>query len=146
MCHVAQACASGLSVAASHTEERDGTGWAVEWVLFPQLVMSMGCGLRHALALAETLQVDHAAIVARRAAFPSALSEAASFALARHMPRAQAQELVKRAARSERPFRTALQELSPAAIDWDEVLDPQRIVPTCRELASSIYASRLNHT
>jgi 3-carboxy-cis,cis-muconate cycloisomerase len=57
-----------------------------------------------------------------------ALAEAASFALSAHMPRPEAQALVKESCKevqaSGRPLIDILAERSPAPVDWEALRDP----------------------
>jgi 3-carboxy-cis,cis-muconate cycloisomerase len=87
-----------VHLAALHAEERDGTAWALEWLTLPQIVVATAAALRHAQALADTLAPDPERMRdILDAGGGVALAEAASFLLAAHMPRAEAQALVKQA-------------------------------------------------
>jgi 3-carboxy-cis,cis-muconate cycloisomerase len=67
----------------------------------------------------------------------AAMAEAASFALAAHMPRADAQTLMKRvaqeAARTGERLEDVLARESDVAIDWSEALDPVRAAEPSRD-------------
>ena len=79
-------------------QERATHGWQVEWLTLPQMIMLTGGALKHAVYLAENLQVDSAAMSANIAnANDVILAEAAVFALSQVMPRGRAEELVKNA-------------------------------------------------
>ncbi len=87
-----------VHLAALHAEERDGAAWALEWLVLPQIVVATAAALRHAQNLADTLAPDADRMGAiLDAGGGVALAEAASFLLAAHMPRADAQALVKKA-------------------------------------------------
>jgi 3-carboxy-cis,cis-muconate cycloisomerase len=87
-----------VHLAALHAEERDGAAWSLEWLVLPQIVVATAAALRHAQSLAETLAPDADRMVAILDADGGvAMAEAASFLLAAHMPRAEAQALVKEA-------------------------------------------------
>ena len=87
-----------VHLAALHAEERDGTAWSLEWLALPQIVVATAAALRHAQGLAEALTPDAERMQAIvEAGGGVALAEAASFVLAAHMPRADAQALVKEA-------------------------------------------------
>ena len=87
-----------VHLAALHAEERDGGAWALEWLVLPQIVVATAAALRHAQNLADTLAPDADRMGAiLDAGGGVALAEAASFLLAAHMPRADAQALVKKA-------------------------------------------------
>lgn len=85
-----------LSGAGLHRQERDGAAWFTEWLCLPQMCILTGAALARAedlvaaitpqpQAMAENLSRDHGLIYA----------EAVSFALARHMPRPEADASVK---------------------------------------------------
>lgn len=87
-----------LHLAAIHAEERDGAAWSLEWLTVPQIVVATASVLRQAQGLAETLAPDPGRMdEILEGGGGVALAEAASFLLAAHMPRAEAQALVKRA-------------------------------------------------
>ncbi|NDV02833.1 lyase family protein [Pseudoroseicyclus tamaricis] len=126
------------ALSTPHAEERDGAAWALEWLVLPQMLEATGAALAHAATLAETLRPNAEAL---RAPLTdgAALAEAASFALAPHMGRAEAQALVKRAARAEEPLVPALRRLTDAPVDWDALV-PEAVVPACREAAAAVFA------
>lgn len=112
-----------MHLAALHAEERDGTAWTLEWLVLPQILVATAAALRHAQGLAETLAPDPGRM---RAVLDldggAALAEAASFQLAAHMPRAEAQALVKRAVAERAPGETlaaALTRLGPVPLTLD---------------------------
>jgi 3-carboxy-cis,cis-muconate cycloisomerase len=45
-----------LSQALVHENERSGAAWTLEWLVLPQMIIAAAAGLRHALALAASLQ------------------------------------------------------------------------------------------
>ncbi len=90
--------AGTMHQAAIQEHERGGPGWTVEWAALPQMAVAAAAALRHAEALARVLEVDAERMAANLAASNGlVLAEAASFALAAHMPRADAQAIVKAA-------------------------------------------------
>ena len=112
-----------MHLAALHAEERDGTAWTLEWLVLPQILVATAAALRHAQGLAETLAPDPDRM---RAVLDldggAALAEAASFQIAAHMPRAEAQALVKRAVAERAPGETlaaALTRLGPVPLTLD---------------------------
>lgn len=125
--------ATGLAAlhgALVHAEERDAGAWVTEWLALPPMAAATGSALRHALDLARSLAPDpqamHAEIAAARGTL---LAEAAQFALAAHMPRPEAQALVKDAAANLGPGEdlvAALRRRTDAAIDWVALADPAR--------------------
>ena len=89
---------SAMHHAQIQEHERATHGWQVEWLTLPQMVLLTGGALKHALYLAQNLQVDSAAMRANVIrANDVILAEAAVFALAKAMPRPKAEELVKKA-------------------------------------------------
>jgi 3-carboxy-cis,cis-muconate cycloisomerase len=114
---------AGMHQAALHAHERDGAAWQLEWTILPAMVAAAGSALSHAATLATTMVVDAAAM--RRnlnATHGLLLAEAVSFALAEHIPRADAQALVKAAAEealaSGRDLLDLLSTRTTAPIDW----------------------------
>lgn len=117
----------GMHQAALHAHERDGAAWQLEWGILPDMVSGTVAALAHAHQLARTMVVDTArmgAVLAATRGLP--LAEAASFELAAHLPRAEAQKLVKAACAealgTDRDLLAILAERAPSLpIDWQEV-------------------------
>jgi 3-carboxy-cis,cis-muconate cycloisomerase len=109
--------------------ERGGIGWMLEWMTLPQMVMAAAGALKHASRLFPTIEVDvqqmHANLEQSNGQI---LAEAAVFALSAHMPKPDAQDLVKRACRESR--RTGAHVVDILArtvdhpIDWQKLRDP----------------------
>jgi 3-carboxy-cis,cis-muconate cycloisomerase len=126
---------SALHHAQVQEHERATHGWQVEWLTLPEMLMLTGGALKHAVYLAKNLQVDEAKMRENiHRANDVILAEAAVFALAQAMPRAQADELVKRAcavALSEgKPLVEVVKNLLagtlPAGtIDWQALAAPE---------------------
>ncbi|MBY6160196.1 adenylosuccinate lyase family protein [Mameliella alba] len=92
----AQGLNATLQGTALHRQQRDGAAWFTEWLCLPQLVLSSAAAMAHAQALAETLTPDADAMAATLNATGGLLmAEALSFALAKTMPRPEAQALSK---------------------------------------------------
>ena len=134
-----------LAQAAQAVEERDGAAWALEWLALPQMFVAVGAGLRHAQGLAGSLAADGAKM---RAALDlgggGVMAEAASFALGRHMPRAQAAQVIKRALATGKPLAQALAE-EPATAkleDWAQTLSPDSAIPAAEAMRQRIWATR----
>ena len=118
-----------LHQAALHEHERSGTGWTLEWLTLPQMVMATSGALKHANQLFDSLVVDEARMRANiEASCGLLLAEAASFALSSHMPRPEAQALVKKAcataAQTGRHLFDVLAEETDAAVAWQELRNP----------------------
>lgn len=118
-----------LQLAALHAQERDGAAWAQEWLALPQLVTAAGAALSQMLALIDGLSVDAARMAANlEAQHGLVLAEAASFALAREMPREAALQAVKAACHETRETGRHLCEVlaktTETSIDWERFRDP----------------------
>lgn len=121
----------GLHQALIHTQERDGSALALEWALLPGMLERTAASLRIGQELAQTLRADPARIAANFAADRGAMmAEAAGFALAADMPRADALALVGKAlhAMQADPALTLAQALTTIAPgrDWPALLAPAR--------------------
>nr|WP_239025624.1 lyase family protein [Roseibacterium persicicum] len=105
----AQGAALGAGAAR---EARDGAAWFTEWLVLPQLVMAAGKSATVLAEVAAQVAPDRSAMAARLAD-PLGLihAEALSFALARAMPRPEAQGEVKRLAAEARATGTPLPRL-----------------------------------
>lgn len=137
----------GLHQALLQEQERGGATWQLEWMTLPQMVVAAGASLRQAAYLAANLQVDE---VRMRANLESShgllLAEAATFALAEHLPRPEAQALVKKACRealeSGRHLMDLLAERCDAPVDWSRVRDPANYLGVADELIERALKSR----
>jgi 3-carboxy-cis,cis-muconate cycloisomerase len=126
---------SALHNAQIQEHERATHGWQVEWLTLPQMITLTGGALKHAAYLAKNLQVDAAAMRANiERANDVVLAEAAVFALAKAMPRAQAEELVKKACGTavgeNRPLIDVVKGLVgdsiiSGAVDWQALAKPE---------------------
>ena len=123
---------SALHQAQIQEHERATHGWQVEWLTLPQMMILTGGALKHALYLAGNMQVDNTAMGANIArANDVILAEAAVFALAKAMPRAKAEELVKTAcgiAMSQgKPLIEVVKDratLPEGTLDWEALSNP----------------------
>lgn len=78
--------------------ERSGSAWTQEWLSLPPMLISTAVALRHARDALDHLVVNTARMQANLSLYHGVIfAEAATFALAREMPRDQADELVKAA-------------------------------------------------
>jgi len=132
---------SEMHQALVHSQERDGVAWALEWLALPQMCISTGVALKQAQSLMDTLDGKPEKMLKNiNAAKGNLLAEAATFALAKHMPRPDAQELVKicaiTAAIEGRELRDVLMENTSIKIDWDTVFDPTKNTGLAKELAN----------
>jgi 3-carboxy-cis,cis-muconate cycloisomerase len=133
-----------LHGALVHAEERDAGAWASEWLALPSMAVATGAALRHALELARTLEPDPQAMQAEiDATRGTVLAEAAQFALATHMPRPAAQDLVKTAAADLGPGENlvaALRRQCDAPIDWEALADLNRQTGAAAALIERVLA------
>jgi 3-carboxy-cis,cis-muconate cycloisomerase len=127
-------------------QERGGAAWPLEWLTLPQMATATGAALRLAAAALDGLAVDTARMAANlEASNGLILAEAASFALAGHMPRPEAQALVKAACaevtESGRHLMDVLAEKSEAPLDWAGLKDPAGYLGAADALIDRILAS-----
>jgi 3-carboxy-cis,cis-muconate cycloisomerase len=111
------AAAQGAALSApAPREARDGADWFTEWLLLPGLVVAAGKSAALMAEIADAITPDRTAMAARLDD-PLGLihAEALSFALARAMPRPEAQAEVKRLALEARATGSALPGLVETA-------------------------------
>jgi 3-carboxy-cis,cis-muconate cycloisomerase len=144
---------SALHNAQIQEHERATHGWQVEWLTLPQMIQLTGGALKHAAYLAKSLQVDAHAMRANIAnANDVILAEAAVFALAKAMPRAQAEELVKKAcgvAVSEnKPLIDVVKNLAGDAvtsIDWQALARPENYLGETDKMIDQVLQLAKKH-
>jgi 3-carboxy-cis,cis-muconate cycloisomerase len=127
----AAALAASLAGSALAEQERGASAWGLEWLSLPPLLVLAGAALGHAQALADGLVVDAARMVRTlEESRGLLLAEAAVFALAAHMPMADARAAVKAAVEDVRAgaphLVDALAARVPAPVDWERLRDPAR--------------------
>lgn len=128
-----------------HAHERDGAAWTLEWLALPEMIAAAGAATRIAAELVAGLVVE-ARIMRAHVADPPGLlfSEAASFALARHMPKAEAEALVKgavpKAIASGRHLLDLLAELTEAPVDWQALAEPERAVGDAEAIVDKVLS------
>jgi 3-carboxy-cis,cis-muconate cycloisomerase len=118
---------SAMHHAMVHEHERATHGWQMEWLTLPQMMDLTGGALRHASDLSGNLQVNAKAMRANiDRSNGVVLAEAAVFALAKTMPREEAEALVKKAVNQEKPLIDVVRQLAPqAAVDWQALANPE---------------------
>lgn len=125
--------------AALQTMERDVAHWSAEWLALPRMACATGAALKIAeetlAGLSPNTDRMHETLAMTEGAI---LAEAASFALAEHMPRAEAQALVKSAARRNEPLIDALARLTDAPLDWAVFRDPAAHIGEASTIIDSI--------
>ncbi len=88
--------AAAVQGAGLHRQQRDGTAWFTEWLCLPQLCLSTGRALTLAVELAGRITPNPAAMASGMEDGNGLIhAEAYSFALARQMPRSEAQSRIK---------------------------------------------------
>jgi 3-carboxy-cis,cis-muconate cycloisomerase len=96
-----QAQSSALGWVGAHRQQRDGARWFAEWIAVPPMVLGLAAALARAAEALHGLAPDTAAMARTLASGQGLMAaEALSFALARRMPRAEAQAEVKGLART----------------------------------------------
>ncbi|MEM7404111.1 MAG: 3-carboxy-cis,cis-muconate cycloisomerase [Pseudomonadota bacterium] len=126
--------------------ERGGPGWMLEWMTLPPMLVATGSALRQAAALAEELTADAARMQTNLASGNGLImAEALSFALAEHMPRPDAQALVKQACRESvarnRTLVDVLKSHTDAPVDWVQAADPAQYLGVADALIDRVLKS-----
>ena len=128
-----------------HAHEREGAAWTIEWLTLPEMIVATGAATRIAGAVIGGLVVNEAVMRAHVADPPGLLlAEAATFALAAHMPRAEAEALVKQAAAEALSTREHLLDrlarLTPAPVDWTGLRNLDRLADAAEEIVERVLA------
>lgn len=137
--------AGQLAASGFHAEERDGAAWMGEWLVLPQMCVATGSALETARRLVDTLEPQTDAMTARATGDGGLpLAETLSFALLPHVGRAQAQDLVKRAAADTRtrgtPLVEALRALTDAPLDWEALAAPHAATAAAARMTDALLA------
>ena len=114
----------------------------------PQMVVLTGGALKHAAYLARNLQVDGAAMRTNiQNAHDVILAEAAVFALAKTMPRMEAEDLVKRACTAavadNKGLIDVVQTLAgdsvpSGSVDWQSLARPENYLGVAQSLIDDV--------
>jgi 3-carboxy-cis,cis-muconate cycloisomerase len=125
--------------------ERDGAAWPLTWLALPPMLMATAGALGHAVRMASGLAPDAARMAENLdATHGLVLAEAATFLLAHHMPRPEAQRLVaaacKEATASGRHLFDVLAGQTRAPIDWQAEKDPARHVGAAEALVKRLLS------
>lgn len=115
-----------LQGAGLHRQQRDGAAWFTEWLTLPQTCIALGRMLTLAQDCMSRLQPDPAAMAAQIETAQGAIhAEALTFALARQIPRPEAERQVKsllaEAIASGQPLATLATRAHPA-LDWSHII------------------------
>jgi 3-carboxy-cis,cis-muconate cycloisomerase len=137
--------AGGMHQAALAMNERDGVAWSLEWLCLPGLILATGSALERAGQVTKTLQMDAACMRHNLDSMQGlVLAEAATFALAKHVSRPEADQAVKKAV--ELTMQRGGHLLGhPAAmgdwpVEWSRVRDPLSTLSTARQMAERVLA------
>ncbi len=122
---------ASMHQAQIHEHERDGSAWTLEWLTLPQMAVLTGAALRHARAVAGSMEPDPARMRGNiEASGRLALAEAATIALRANSTAAESRRLVAEAASLAREtgedLIAILERAAPAAVDWNELREPGR--------------------
>ncbi|MYG53837.1 MAG: 3-carboxy-cis,cis-muconate cycloisomerase [Rhodospirillaceae bacterium] len=136
---------AGVFQAAPQEHERGGPGWTAEWMLLPPMLAAAGGALRTADGMLDRLIVRPERMRANlEASNGLLLAEAASYALSAHMPRTEAQALVKAACReaadSGEHLIDLLRRTTGAPCDWDRLRDPAARLENDSRIVDRIFA------
>lgn len=137
--------AGGVHQAGIHVNERDGAAWTLEWLTLPQLIATTGAALRRALDLVGAIRIDTDRVDANLDATRGlVLAEAASFALAARLPRAEAAALVKKAVeatmRGQGHLLDHLAAIAPGDMDWSTLKQDGAGLAPARALLERLLA------
>lgn len=135
----------GMHQALIHGHERDGSAWSGEWIALPEMSVATAAALEHAAALLDSLSVDPERMAGNLAALNGlVLAEAAVFALAQYVPRAEAEERVREAARATRAdgghLLDHVAEATDVPVDWEALKDPANQIKTAQAMVDGFLA------
>jgi len=122
-----------------HAEERDGAAWALEWMALPSMVVATGAALSHAVMLADDMVPD--ADRMRAMLGDDTRAEVVAFALAAHMPLADAQAIVKLASRDDAPLLDAVERRSGITLDRVALKDARATLGTARSMIAQVVTA-----
>jgi 3-carboxy-cis,cis-muconate cycloisomerase len=111
--------------------ERGGTGWMLEWLTLPQMIMATASAMNHADRLFSTIEVNAQQMRSNLdRSNGQTLAEACVFALSAYMSKPDAQDLVKQAcldsSRTDVHVIDILSQKVDYPIDWQTLKDPYR--------------------
>lgn len=93
--HQATGLRASLQAAAQHQHQRDGAAWFTEWMVLPQIMLSVAASLTHAKSIASSMAPNDDRMAENLSGLGLIHAEALSFALADTMPRPEAQAATK---------------------------------------------------
>ncbi len=132
---------SEMHHAALQIMERDVAHWSEEWFVLPRMVCATGAALKIAEETLDGFQPNVEKMKENLALTNGGIvAEAASFALSGHMPRADAQAMVKAAAKEKGSLVDALKKQTDAPINWAALDDPAQQIGQAGEIIDRILA------
>ena len=140
--HIALGLQSGLNSAALQSEERDGSGWMVEWLLLPKLFDTGATALRHTQSLLATNSFNPEGALANIAANSGIWAERANLELSQRIGRTAASEQIAAALAAPGDFIANLQAQTTHPIDWDTLFNHQQIITHCQAQAREVFGGR----
>lgn len=134
---------ASMHQALIHEHERATHGWQMEWLSLPQMVGLTASALHKAHFLSQNLVVNEERMAQNVAASNGLmLAEAVSFALANHMPRADAKKLVGEAVQIVLTDNTHLvdvvQRMTDVPVDWDALRDERNYLGAANDFIDRV--------
>ena len=130
---------SVIQMAALHRQQRDAGAWISEWMTLPQMCMGLGRALAIGVDLAGGMRPLPDRMLAQIDDGTGLIyAEALQFRLAAHIPRPQAQQMVKDLCKSVMAGQGSLAALAADTwpdIDTEDVFDPTRQLGEAPEMA-----------
>lgn len=109
-----------LQGAAIHRHQRDGAAWFTEWMCLPQIILAAASATKIAQPLCQSIAPNPDRMMAAlMGGLDMIHAEALSFALAAHMPRPEAQSVVKSLCKTAQSTNTPLRDL--VTQDWPAI-------------------------
>jgi 3-carboxy-cis,cis-muconate cycloisomerase len=129
-----------------HTNERDGTAWALEWDNLPEMMNNSGTALKHAHTIAKNMEINTLAMK-RNLEFTNGLifSEAATFILSKKIAKSEAKKIIEKACErvvlEQKSMIVILQQLTPdLQINWAEELQMDKHLGISKEISNDILS------
>jgi 3-carboxy-cis,cis-muconate cycloisomerase len=130
---------SAMQQVLIHEHERDGASWQLERLTLPEMILATSSSLSCAQQLADTLVIDEGRIKKNLESSQGlVLAEAVTFALAKHISRAEALTIVKAACatavKQNRHLIDVVADESDLPIDWSKLKEPHNYLGDTDEL------------
>lgn len=129
-----------------HASERDGTSWALEWDNLPAMMNNAGTAIKHAVTIAKNLQINTLAMNNNLNKTNGLIfSEAATFILAKKMPKNKAKQIIEKACEKvvleQKYLADMLQELTQdLQINWHDELRIEKHLGISKEIMEGVLA------